>query len=82
MGSIMLQYVRDYKRDPSDETIAFNACDVSPANIDFDGEIYSNILVIANTTCITLMFIAVIKSRNEAGSPNVKTRVIRHRRLE
>lgn len=33
MGSIMLQYVRDYKRDPSDETIAFNACDVSPANI-------------------------------------------------
>lgn len=32
-GSIMLLYVRDYKRDPTDETLSINACIVKPANI-------------------------------------------------
>lgn len=33
-GSIMLLYVRHYKKDPSDETIAINASICKPANID------------------------------------------------
>lgn len=32
-GSIMLLYVKDYSRDPTDETLAINACIVKPANI-------------------------------------------------
>lgn len=37
-GSIMLLYVRNYKTEPEDETMAINACIVGPANIDFDGD--------------------------------------------
>ena len=37
-GSIMQLFVREYKKDPSDETMAINACDCEPANIDFDGD--------------------------------------------
>ena len=32
-GSIMLLYCSTFKRDPKDETIAINACIVTPANI-------------------------------------------------
>lgn len=34
----MLLYVRDYKKDPHDETIEVNACIVNPLNMDFDGD--------------------------------------------
>ena len=37
-GSIMRLYVREYGRDPEDETISINASIVGPANIDFDGD--------------------------------------------
>ena len=33
----MRLYVREYGRDPEDETISINASIVGPANIDFDG---------------------------------------------
>lgn len=37
----MKLYVRNYRKDPHDETMSINACIVTPANIDFDGdEIY------------------------------------------
>lgn len=36
-GSVMLLYVREYKTDIHDETIAVNACIVKPLNMDFDG---------------------------------------------
>lgn len=37
-GSIMQLFVREFKKDPHDETIGFNACICKPANIDFDGD--------------------------------------------
>ena len=38
-GSIMKLYVREYKKDPDDETLSINASIVGPANIDFDGRL-------------------------------------------
>ena len=32
-GSIMLLYVKEYRKDPEDETLAINASIVGPANI-------------------------------------------------
>lgn len=37
-GSIMQLYVKRYKTDPHDETIAINARIVKPSNTDFDGD--------------------------------------------
>ena len=37
-GSIYQLFYTDFKRDPADQTIGINACIVSSANIDFDGE--------------------------------------------
>ena len=37
-GSIMQLFVREYKKDPSDETMALNAAIVSPANIGASGK--------------------------------------------
>lgn len=37
-GSIYQLFFTDFKRDPRDETISINACIVTPANIDFDGD--------------------------------------------
>ena len=39
-GSIMLLYCRQWKKDPKDETLAINACIVTPANI---GGLYGRI---------------------------------------
>ena len=36
-GSLMLLYVKNYKKNPHDETIEVNACIVNPLNMDFDG---------------------------------------------
>ena len=36
-GSLMLLYVKNYKKAPRDETISVNACIVNPLNMDFDG---------------------------------------------
>lgn len=38
-GSIMQLYVREYKKDPHDETLALNASVCGPGNIDFDGKV-------------------------------------------
>ena len=38
-GSIMKLYVREYKKDPDDETLSINDSIVGPANIDFDGRL-------------------------------------------
>ena len=35
----MKLYVREYKKDPDDETLSINASIVGPANIDFDGRL-------------------------------------------
>lgn len=37
-GSEILLYVKKFKTDPHDETIAINACVVEPMNADFDGD--------------------------------------------
>ena len=37
-GSIMKLYVKEFRKDPEDETLSINACIVKPANIDFDGK--------------------------------------------
>ena len=37
-GSIMQLYIREYKKDPADQTMALNACIVEPMNADFDGD--------------------------------------------
>ena len=43
-GSIYLLYYNDFKRDPRDETISINACIVKAPNIDFDGELFAEVL--------------------------------------
>jgi hypothetical protein len=37
-GSIMKLYVKDFRKDPEDETMSINACIVSRPNADFDGK--------------------------------------------
>ena len=49
-GSIMLLYCRQWKKDPKDETLAINACIVTPANIDFDGK-YTLCITICTNHC-------------------------------
>lgn len=39
-GSIMKLYVKEFRKDPEDETLSINACIVKPANIGVSGRRY------------------------------------------
>lgn len=39
-GSIMKLYVKEFRKDPEDETLSINACIVKPANIGVPGRRY------------------------------------------
>ena len=42
LGSILELFIREYKKDPHDESMCINACVISGMNADFDGdELYS-----------------------------------------
>lgn len=47
-GSIMLLFVREFKTDPKDQTLAISATIVGPANIDFDGDELYGIYIFEN----------------------------------
>lgn len=38
-GSIMKLYVKEFRKDPKDETLSINACIVSRANIGMSGTV-------------------------------------------
>lgn len=50
-GSMMKLFVKDFKKDPHDETMAINACIVGRPNADFDGESIDRSLIRRRRAC-------------------------------